>query len=163
MVAIPSWFWIEGYDGRPFGPPIGRMEVPAAIGPQVPISPLFPADCECREPTYLTVELRLQPVRFAWSFGDDSAPHLTRSLGPAYPQVSEIRHTYEYSSRVAPGGGFSVQVNALYEAAFRVDGSEWESLGQVVAHPTIVRHEVRDLQTVLVGGEFGVPPPSRGR
>jgi hypothetical protein len=77
--------------------------------------------------------------------------------------VSEIRHTYEYSSRFAPGGGFSVQVSALYEAAFRVDGSDWESLGQVVAHPTIVRHEVRDLQTVLVGGDLWDPPASRGR
>lgn len=161
LVALPSWFWIEGYDGRPFGPPAGRLEIPPEIGPQTAVSEVYPADCPCREPTYLSVELRLQPVRFAWRFGDSSEPHVTRSLGRPFPQESDIQHTYQHSSLYAGRDGFPVEVHALYHAAFRVDEGEWQDLGPIVAQPVVLRHRVQEIQAVLVGAES--PGARRGR
>ena len=67
VTGIPSYFWIEGYDGRP-------ITDEATLGT-----------------TTVAVEIGLDTV--TWDFGDGTPP-LTAGLGQAWPERSEIRHAY---------------------------------------------------------------------
>ena len=67
VTGIPSYFWIEGYDGQ-------AIRDEASLGG-----------------TTVAVEIGLGTV--TWDFGDGT-PTMTAGLGQAWPERSEIRHAY---------------------------------------------------------------------
>jgi hypothetical protein len=122
LVAVPSWFWIEGYDGAPIVASDTLGEV--------------------------TVEVEITPTGYRWSFGDGAALD-TISLGQAYPQESDIRHTYEQSS-LSVGGSFAVTVEISFSARYRVNGEAWEALEPITRSFTAA-YPVQQLQSILTG------------
>jgi hypothetical protein len=120
LVALPSWFWIDGYDGGP----ISATESLAGV----------------------TVEVEIKPTSFNWAFGD-GAKLQTTSLGRPYPPVSDIRHTYEQSS-LAAGGSFTVTVELTFSARYRVSGGAWQTLDPISRSYTSA-YPVQQLQSIL--------------
>ena len=134
LVALPGWFWVDGYDGRPFG-----------ASRTVTLPPPPGGTCPC--PT-ITVSVQVWAGHYEWSFGD-GASRVTNSLGRRYPQESDIQHTYEYSSLGSPEG-FPVDVTVEFAAEYRVDGGAPQPL------PPIIRiyhraYRVQEVQAVLTG------------
>ena len=166
LVAVPARFWIDDYQGQALSHS-GQLELPPLVGPEVPIGlpPAgYPADCPCRQPTVLTVDVQAWPLGYRWTFGDGRADGrapgpavVTGSLGraavprdPRQPlQPGEIAHTYEFASFYT-GGGVPVEVEAAFAAAYRVDGGEWLSLGETLTRRSVLRHRVQEIQSVLV-------------
>jgi hypothetical protein len=122
LVAMPSWFWIEGYDGS-------AIRTSDTLGDT-------------------TVEVEVRPTGYRWSFGDGEALE-TDSLGEAYPQESDIRHTYQQSS-LADGGAFQVTVRITFSVRYRVDGGPWEPLDPITRSFSAA-YRVQQLQSILTG------------
>ena len=122
LVAMPAWFWIEGYDGSP----ISTSETLGGT----------------------TVEVEITPTSYRWSFGDGAAMN-TLSLGRPYPQASDIRHTYEQSS-LSADGAFAVTVEISFSVRYRVDGGAWQPLDPISRSFT-ASYPVQQLQSVLTG------------
>jgi hypothetical protein len=146
LVAMPGWFWVEGYDGSSFGTS-RTVEIPPEVGSDVPDT-VVPANDSRRRGSSFTVEVRLWPTGYAWSFGDGSTT-VSQTLGRPYPAQSDIQHTYEFSSLQHPTG-FPVRLTIDFAAEFRVNGGAPERL------PTIQRtyesgYRVQELQPVLTG------------
>ncbi|MDA8218667.1 MAG: hypothetical protein M0Z94_13740 [Dehalococcoidales bacterium] len=144
LVAMPGWFWVEGYDGSSFGTS-RTVSVPPEVGPEVPTS-VVPANDSRRQGSSFSVEVRIWPTRYEWSFGD-GASLVNLSLGKPYPAQSDVQHTYEYSSLRFPSG-FPVWLTVDFAAEFRVNGGAPQGL------PTIRRtyesgYRVQEVQPVL--------------
>jgi len=122
LVAVPSWFWVEGYDGAP----IAASDTLDGV----------------------TVEVEVTPTGYRWSFGDGATLETT-SLGQPYPQESDIRHTYEQSS-LGVGGSFAVRVEITFAARYRVNGSFWQPL-EPITRAFTAAYPVQQLQSVLTG------------
>lgn len=133
LVALPSWFWVEGYGGETL------------------------AGAETLGGT--TVEVEITPERYDWDFGDGGRMSTT-SLGQPYPAESEIQHRYEQSSLVSDGA-FRVRLAITFSARYRViteeddgEGGTVIAVGDWVATDPIVRafehaYPVQQLQSVL--------------
>ena len=67
VTGIPSYFWIEGYDGQ-------TIHDEASLGA-------------------VTVAVDIALAAVTWDFGDGTPP-VTAGLGQAWPERSEIRHAY---------------------------------------------------------------------
>jgi PKD domain-containing protein len=67
LVGLPSWFWIDGFDGQVSAPPI------SAFG--------------------LTIEVRMSSGTVTWDFGDGTVE--TGDLGRAYPEESTVQHVHQ--------------------------------------------------------------------
>lgn len=135
LVALRSWYWVEGYGGQPFGES-RTVTIP-------PANPLDPND----RGISFTVEVRVWPSRYEWSFGDGKG-FTTSSLGKSYPAESDIQHTYEHSSLAYPGG-FPVRMTAEFAAEFRVNGGGPQGLPPVRrTYESAFR--VQEIQPVLV-------------
>jgi len=144
LVAMPGWFWVEGYDGAPFGTS-RTVSIPPEVGPEVPFD-VVPADDSRRQGSSFTVEVRVWPSRYEWRFGD-GATLATESLGKPYPAESDIQHTYEYSSLQFPNG-FPVWLTIEFAAEFRVNGGPTQGLPPIrQTYETAYR--VREVQPVL--------------
>ncbi|MCC6178018.1 MAG: hypothetical protein IT305_22175 [Chloroflexi bacterium] len=122
LVALPSWFWIDGYDGSP-----------------ISSSDSLPG---------VTVDVEIEPLVYRWSFGDGTTSETT-SLGQRYPAESDVRHVYEQSS-LAAGGAYSVTVEVTFAAQYRVNGGAWEALDPITRSFSN-DYPVQQLQSVLVG------------
>ncbi|MCZ7576320.1 MAG: PKD domain-containing protein [Dehalococcoidia bacterium] len=122
LVALPSWFWIDGYDG-------------AAISSSDSLGGV-------------TVDVEVQPLHYRWSFGDGGVAETT-SLGQRYPDESDIQHVYEQSS-LATGGTYSITVEVTFAAQYRVNGGTWEALAPITRSFSN-DYPVQQLQSVLVG------------
>jgi hypothetical protein len=122
LVAVPSWFWIEGYDGTP----IIASDTLGGV----------------------TVEVEITPTGYRWSFGDGATLDTT-SLGEPYPRESDIRHTYEQSS-LSVGGSFAVRVEITFAARYRVNGGPWQPLDPISRGFTAA-YPVQQLQSILTG------------
>ena len=120
LVALPAWFWLEGYDGAPITHAESLLDV--------------------------TVEVELSPTGYRWSFGDGASLKAT-SPGRAYPQESDIRHAYEQSSLVA-GGAYTVTLEVTFAAQFRVNGGALQSLPSITRTLTS-EYPVQQIQSVL--------------
>jgi hypothetical protein len=144
LVALPAWFWVEGYDGGPLGGS-RTVSLPPEVGADVPTDEV-PASDPSRRATSLTIQVRLRPTRYEWDFGDGTT-RTSQSLGQKYPRESDIKHTYEHSSLGSPGG-FPVRLTIEFAAEFQVNGGGAEQL------PTIrrtyeSRYRVQEIQAVL--------------
>ena len=122
LVALPSWFWIDGYDGAP-----------------IRSSDSLPG---------VTVDVEVEPLIYRWSFGDGTTAETT-SLGQRYPAESDIRHVYEQSS-LAAGGAYSITVEVTFTARYRVNGGAWEPLDPITRLFSD-DYPVQQLQSVLTG------------
>lgn len=146
LVALPSWFWVDGYDGQPFGAS-HRLDVPPLFDPEVPTT-LVPADDPRRQSRSFTIQVRVRATSFEWSFGDGGRL-TTQSLGHAYPQPSDIQHTYQYSSRGFPEG-FPVRLTARFAAEYQVDDGAPQALA-TAERVYLATHRVQEIQAVLTG------------
>ena len=68
ITGIPSYFWVEGYDGAPITGSVTN-------GP-------------------VTVDVTVSLGTVTWDFGDGTPPY-TGNLGEAWPDRSSVRHTYK--------------------------------------------------------------------
>lgn len=122
LVALPSWFWLDGYDGAP-----------------ISSSDALPG---------VAVDVEVEPLVYRWSFGDGTTAETT-SLGQRYPAESDIRHVYEQSS-LAAGGAYTVTVEVTFAARYRVNDGAWEAL-EPITRSFSNDYPVQQLQSVLVG------------
>lgn len=122
LVALPSWFWADGYDGAV----IGSSDVLGSV----------------------SVDVEVQPLAYRWSFGDGTTSETT-SLGQPYPAKSDIEHVYEQSSLTA-GGAYRVAVEVTFSAKYRVNGGGWQPLDPISRSFT-TDYPVQQLQSVLTG------------
>ena len=144
LVALPGWFWVEGYDGAPFGTS-RTVTVPPSVGPEVPPSAV-PAGDPRRRASSVTVEVQIRPSRYEWSFGD-GAGLVTESLGKPYPAQSDIEHTYEFSSLRSPDG-FPVRLTVEFVAQYRVNGGAPQALPPI-RRTYETSYRVQEVQPVL--------------
>ena len=72
-----------------------------------------------------TVDVRAEPTRFHWTFGDGEAD-ATQSAGSPYP---DLEVTHEYSDAQVT---MRPSVDVTYAAEFRVDGGSWQQIPQTV-------------------------------
>lgn len=144
LVALPGWFWVEGYDGRPFGLQ-RRVTIPPEVGSDVPDT-VVPADDPRRRETHFTVEVRVWPSRYEWDFGDGKSL-VADSLGKPYPAESDIQHTYEHSSLGLPDG-FPVRLTVTFDAEFRVNGGAPQALPSI-QQTYEYGYRVQEIQSVL--------------
>lgn len=119
LVALPSWFWIDGYDGTP----ITASETLGGV----------------------TVEVEITPQEYHWDFGDGGTLE-TLSPGQPYPAESDVRHTYQQSSLST--SVFTVSVEITFAARYRVNGGAWQSL-EPIARSFEDAYPVQQLQSVL--------------
>jgi len=131
LVAIKEWFWIDGYDGQPFG-----QSRTVTLPPPAPGLP----------PTSFTVTVRLWPRQYDWSFGDGQDV-ITQSIGKAYPQESDIQHVYQHSS-FAFAQGYPLWLTVEYGAEFRVNGGAPQPL-PAIRHTYQAIHRVQEIQSIL--------------
>lgn len=122
LVAVPGWFWVEGYDGRP-------LRGSRSLG-------------------LTTVEVELTPSSYRWFFGDGASLE-TQSLGQPYPAASDVQHTYEQSSRAS--GAFRVRLEITFNARYRVNGGPWQALAPA-SRSFERSYPVQQLQSVLTTG-----------
>ena len=120
LVALPSWFWVGGYDGS-------LLHGSKTLG-------------------LVTVEVEITPGSYQWSFGDGAAFDTT-SLGSPYPIESDIQHVYERSSPIA-GGVFALRLDITFSARYRVNGGAWAPLAPITQTYTR-EYPVRQVQSVL--------------
>lgn len=123
LVAMESWFWMDGYDGAPLS--------------------------EVRSLGLTVVEVQITPESYRWLFGDGTSMQ-TSTSGRPYPEESEVRHTYERSS-LATGGAYDVVLEITFSAQYRIDGGDWIPLPPMVRGFSD-EYPVRQLQAVLGGG-----------
>jgi len=132
LVALPSWFWVDGYGGEP-------LSGSDTLG-------------------NTTVAVVITPERYDWSFGD-GAVLTTESLGRPYPAESDIQHTYERSRtadvqvEITFGGQYQVTtVEDDGEGGTVEVVGPWEPLDPMVR--TFSRpYPVQQLQSVLTAGQ----------
>jgi len=104
LVAMPSWFWVEGYGGE-------TLYGAETLGST-------------------TVEVEVTPEHYGWFFGDGT--HLiTHSLGQPYPAESDIQHRYEQSS-LSAGGAFELRLEITFGGRYRVITEELDAEGDLV-------------------------------
>jgi hypothetical protein len=119
LVRLPTWFWATGYSGRPI------IQTRNALG--------------------ASIEVDATPVSYTWSFGDDSPPLDSPSLGVPYPQTTgSVVHNY-----TATSPGFPVSVTFNLAVSYRVDG------GPAIPLPAIQRtaalsYPVYEINTIIV-------------
>ncbi|MEX2230412.1 MAG: hypothetical protein WEB13_12335 [Dehalococcoidia bacterium] len=120
LVALPSWFWVAGYDGQP------RTAARTLGG--------------------TTVYVMISPSRYQWSFGDGGAL-ATTSPGRAYPSTSDIQHRYQRTS-LSAGGIYWVTLQVTFTAWYRVNGGSWLPLTPITRSYSQA-YWVQQLQSVL--------------
>ena len=120
LVAMPGWFWAEGYNGEPFG---GS----ATVGS-------------------FTVAVQVQPSSYTWRFGD-GVSLVSHDLGQPYPAESDVQHTYQYSLLRYPDG-FPIQLTIQFAASYSVNGGAATPLSSM-ARTYAASYRVQELQSIL--------------
>lgn len=141
VVAIPTWYWVDGYDGDTLSDTrtlsesheeVRDVEVPALDGGPAQISQ------ETRTVrTTTTVSIRVAPVEYSWNFGDGTTGQQlsgpeglgTPFRGANWP--STVQHTYDYSS-IDFASGFPIQLTVRFSVAVQVNGGQWNRLDDIV-------------------------------
>lgn len=176
MVAVPTWFWVEGYDGGTLSQSETVLEsherchfVVERDGDGQPLldetlRPRTRRECTIDSTTFV-VDVRLWPNHFAWDFGDNHGRDIAcRSQGdcgdalgqpyidPVHP--SPIQHPYRWTSLGVNGlqDAYTIRLGITFAADYRVSidgrGDGWQSLPERVLTWT-ASHKVQEAQAVL--------------
>jgi hypothetical protein len=177
MVAVPTWFWAEGYDGKVIpltdNLVLTHEECHRVIDRDADGSVLLDGDGapvshrECRAISdTLTVEVRVWPRSYQWTFGDEHGMTIQcpdigacpAGLGRPYtnPRTpSPIAHAYRWSSLGKNGDAdaYTIRLAITFGAQFRfstngASRSGWESLGDRDLTRS-ANHRVQEAQAVL--------------
>jgi hypothetical protein len=145
MVAVPTWFWVEGYDGGLLSQSESVLEA-HEVCRRVPVRddhgrpvlgedgrPKTRRECDV-ETTTFTVDVRLWPGRLQWDFGDDRGGRAIGcpgqgdcgdALGQPFidsSHPSSIQHPYEWSSLGVNGAqdAYTIKLGITFAAQYRV-------------------------------------------
>lgn len=162
LVGLPSHYWVQNYAGQTLGAR-AVAEIAPLVGPEVPTSGPqgVPADCPCRRPRPLAVEVFVHPARrYRWDFGDGSNPLVGTRGQPYAPggRRSEVQHQYERSSR-GHQNGYLVTVEVEFPVSYTVtfDGqTQTFDLGASTLRYA-QRYPVQELQGVLLAPNAALP------
>ncbi len=147
MVAVPTWFWVEGYDGQNISKTRTLIEaheecrfVVVRDDSGEPVlapdgRPALRRQCEPHTTTF-TIDVQLWPSRYMWDFGDQHGQEVTcinastclDGLGQAFTDSrhpSTIHHPYVWTSlgRTGVNGdrdAYRISLGITFSAAFRV-------------------------------------------
>jgi hypothetical protein len=160
VVAVPTWFWAEGYRGETLGDSrtvsADHDECRTVETPDPDGGPPSRSH-ECRTVTETTtVIVRVEPTDYQWSFGDGGGHEArgpdglgTPFLGVAWP--STVQHMFEYSSFGFPDG-FPIRLTVTFAASFQVNGGPWQGLGDL-SRTYAGSHVVRQIEPLRVALE----------
>lgn len=177
MVAVPTWFWVEGYGGDVI-PLTDNLQVThqdchTAIeregNGQARLdsggAPITRQDCHTITDT-LTVDVRVWPKSFDWSFGDNVGQSVacqdlsscSAGIGLPFTDIgtpSPIAHAYRFSSLGINGASdaYTVGLAVTFGAQYRFSinghsGQGWQDLGERALGWT-TSHAVQEAQAVL--------------
>jgi hypothetical protein len=178
MVNVPTWFWVDGYDGGTLSAEetvVQQHKICHVIvdrdGDGIPAlgddgRPVTHQDCHTDNTTF-DVAVRLYPSLFNWDFGDQhqqSVPcagigDCPSGMGLPFVDMSHpsyVRHPYGWSSLVASSSGlaaYTVNLGITFAADFRVsingqDQGGWHGL-QPRTLTWTTTHQVQEAQAVL--------------
>jgi len=177
MVNVPTWFWVEGYDGGTLSQSetvVQEVKVCHVVTDRGPgglaelgsdSRPRTHTDCVTTDTTFV-VEARLWPNHFAWDFGDNHAAGFNcggqgdcpNALGQPYVDAvhqSSVQHPYTWSSLGVngPADAYTVKLGINFTAEYRVsiDGKDqggWHRLSDRLLTWT-ASHQVQEAQAVL--------------
>jgi hypothetical protein len=144
MVAVPTWFWVEGYDGGLLSQSESVLEAHEnchfVVVRDADHHPILDEDGrprvrrECTvETTTFTVDVRLWPGRLQWDFGDNHGRSIgcpdqgdcAEALGQIFidsSHPSPIQHPYAWSSLGVNGDldAYTVKLGITFAAQYRV-------------------------------------------
>jgi hypothetical protein len=177
MVAVPTWLWVEGYDGAilPLKDTMVLQHqechsvverdpsgIPVLDGSRAPSTR---RECQTISDT-LTVEVRAWPRIFLWNFGDNHSLKVRcvdlaacpAGIGLPFTDVhkpSPIAHAYKWSSLGANGAAdaYSIALVITFGAQYRfsINGTSqggWQGLNDRDLLWTAM-HRVQEAQAVL--------------
>jgi hypothetical protein len=177
MVALPTWFWVEGYDGNTI-PLVDRLELMHEEcqrvverderGDVILDAAGAPVSREQCRPVIetLTVEVRAWPQQYHWNFGDDKDQVVfcgaigacPQGLGRVYTDPhtpSPIQHAYIWTSLGAQGDAdaYLIQLGITFSAQYRFSYnaqpfSGWQHLPERELS-WAASHQVQEAQAVL--------------
>jgi len=177
MVAVPTWFWVEGYDGDV----VALMDSLVLTHEECHTvadrdahgqglldgdgAPRTRRECQTFSDS-MTVEVRVWPKTFVWSFGDNggrtiSCPDVAAcraGVGQPYTDPhspSPIAHAYQWSSLGANGDAdaYTIGLRITFGAQYRfsTNGGSlngWQGLGERDLSRS-ASHQVQEAQAVL--------------
>jgi hypothetical protein len=177
MVNVPTWFWVEGYDGRALSQSetvLQQQTVCHLVADRGPGGlaalgddgrPRTHTDCVTTDTTFV-VEVSLWPNHYAWDFGDSHSKAFScggqgdcpDALGSPYVDPvhqSTVRHPYVWSSLGVNGSAdaYTVKLAINFAAQYRVsingnDQGGWHGLSDRELTWT-ASHQVQEAQAVL--------------
>jgi hypothetical protein len=177
LVHVPTWFWVEGYDGAPLAQSQTVVQAHqvchlvtergsdglALLGEDG--RPRTQPACTTQA-TLFRVEVRLWPSHYAWDFGDQHGQDIAcaglgacpEALGLPYREgrhASPIQHPYRWSSLGVNGAAdaYLVHLAITFAADYRlsIDGRDqggWHSLPARTLTWS-ASHQVQEAQAVL--------------
>jgi hypothetical protein len=153
VVALPSWYWVEGWDGSELRDS-GAAETVQRVCRQVIDAITGESSQECSNRIgSVSLELRAVPSKYVWEFGDGTGDTFKTKdgLGRAYtdPQTpSWVTHSYEVSSLGIPDG-FPITLDITFTTVYSIDGGGWNDSGEV-QHTYAGNHLVRQIERLRV-------------
>jgi len=149
-VALPSWFWLEGYNGGV----ITWSKTEHASHTECRLNEGVP-ECHSVDDS-VTVNLQATPRLYEWTFGDDVDNYASfrdaQGLGRAYTDPntpSPVAHAYHMSSiKYFKDGGYPLELRVTWAAAFSVNGGGSQGLPDVSQTYT-ARYQVRQIQSIV--------------
>jgi hypothetical protein len=176
MVAVPTWFWVEGYDGGTLSQSETVLEqhtichyvtTRGADGfPSLDATGRPATTIKCtEEDTTFVVSVRLWPGHVRWDFGDKHARDIScasigdcgDALGQPFVDVSHpspIHHPYVWSSLGVNGAqdayriGLAITFSADYQVSVNGQSQGWHSLPNRTLTWNAI-HQVQEAQAVL--------------
>jgi len=149
-VALPSWFWLEGYNGGV----ITWSKTEHASHTECRLNEGV-AECHSVDDS-VTVNLQATPRLYEWTFGDDVDNYASfgdaQGLGRAYTDPntpSPVAHAYHMSSiNYLKDGGYPIELRVTWATAFSVNGGGSQGLPDVSQTYT-ARYPVRQIQSIV--------------
>jgi len=149
-VALPSWFWLEGYNGGV----ISWSKTEHASHTECRLNEGVP-ECQSVDDS-VTVNLQATPRLYEWTFGDDVDNYArfddAQGLGRAYTDPntpSPVAHAYHMSSiNYLQDGGYPLELRVTWAAAFSVNGGGSQGLPDV-SQTYAARYQVRQIQSIV--------------
>jgi hypothetical protein len=176
MVAVPTWFWVEGYDGGMLSQSEtvleAREECHFVAVRDDRGSPVLDVDRRPKvrrsctvETTTFVVDVRLWPTRFAWDFGDGHGREIVcpdqgecaDALGQPYvdsTHPSPVQHPYRWSSLGVNGAqdAYTINLGITFGAQYRVSVNGWGDGWRGLSERPLTwsaSHQVQEAQAVL--------------